>query len=437
MRLFMLVVIDFLRGRSVFFYFFKFRFNQLTERKNIIHKRELDLLIKYLIKINYRGQKNSLVQILEQKESFSKLLILDKKFIQNSISMEKIKLPFNSVKVFTGGSTTGTPVTFIEDRRSMDYSRAFFYNALYDLGWNFSKKWIKLWGRPQKNEGTINYYLNRYKNSSQNCKIFNAFEMSDQLFLDLYNYISSNRISHIYAYVNAIVEFGTYLKDNNLSVNLDFILTTAEVLTDYNRDFLSKTFNCPVYNGYACTEINSVAYEKPGIEGLVVNKERVLVEIVNGNNEIVPNGVSGRILLTDLQKRTFPLIRYETGDLGVLESIIVNNVEILLLKKIEGRVSDLIVLSNNKTMHSTVFQFRLADFFRLLDVDLLQFQIIQSSKENLIIRLKLTNNYHSSINEELRVYFEEILEGFKIKIEINNKFDVAVSGKTKYFIRNF
>ena len=162
----MLLVMDLLRRRSVFYYFFKFRLNKLTEKKNIVHKREFDGLINFLIKTNYRGQKKVLIQILEQKESFDKLLILDKNFIQNSVSIDKIKIPSNSVKVFTGGSTTGTPVTFIEDRRSMDYSRAFFYNALYDLGWDFSKKWIKLWGRPQKKDGSINYYLNRCRQNS-------------------------------------------------------------------------------------------------------------------------------------------------------------------------------------------------------------------------------------------------------------------------------
>lgn len=437
MRLALLTVIDLLRCRLVFYYFQKYRSNGLTEKKSKIHLSELKDLVGYLIKINYRDQKEVLARIYDNKVGFDKLPILDKKYIQSSTSIDSLKIPANSVKVFTGGSTTGTPVAFIEDRRSMDYSRAFFYSALYDLGWDFSKKWIKLWGRPQKKAGALNYFLNRYKNVSQNCKVFNAFEMSEELFDGLYKYIKRNKVSHVYGYVNAVVEFGKYLKDKGLVVELDFILTTAEVLTDYNRDFLSKVFDCAIYNGYACTEINSVAYEKPGLDGLVVNTERVLVEIVDDNDEMVPHGVSGRILLTDLQKRTFPLVRYETGDRGVLDSAKVNNVDVLVLRKIEGRVSDLIVLKNGKSIHSTVFQFHLASFFKSRDVDLLQFQVIQNTTESVTIRVKLADTDPQTIKHDLRCHFEDLLEGFEVIIEINTIFDRAISGKIKYFIRNF
>ena len=44
---------------------------------------------------------------------------------------------------------------FIEDKRSGDYSRAYFYLAFYRFGWDFSKPWIKLWGRPELNNGIV------------------------------------------------------------------------------------------------------------------------------------------------------------------------------------------------------------------------------------------------------------------------------------------
>lgn len=435
-RLSFLLFLDLLRNRRTF-WILKSSLRDINyEEQKFKHEQEFVKLTTFLSKhkhyLNY-GLSGNLVN---DRKVWKNIPILTKGRIQKE-NLKEFYLE-NKLKqtrtVYTGGSTTGEPVMFIEDRRSGDYSRAYFYLALYRFGWNFSKPWIKLWGRPELNNGivsnfykTINYYL-------QNCTAYNAFDMSDIMFRRMYRKISKTPHSHIYGYVNAVIEFAKYLEQNKLKVKIDFILTTAEVLSDSSKQYIENIFQCPVYNGYACTEINSVAYSDLGGDDLIINTERVYVEIVGEDNKLLPEGHVGRVILTDLQKRSFPLIRYDTGDLASIYSKKDVNGKILYyLKNLNGRISDVIRTTKGKIIHSTIIQFLLADFFSKMKIELLQFQVIQKADKSMVFKLNLSQELDGfqSLNLELKLK-ENIQE--ELSVVYTDKFNYTKSGKLKYFI---
>ena len=77
---------------------------------------------------------------------------------------------------------------------------------------------------------------------------------------------------------------------------------------------LEKFFGSRIFNRYGPHEIEGVAYECNHHEGLHVAADCVHAEVLDDNNQPVPDGVSGHLVLTDFDSRTMPLIRYRIGD---------------------------------------------------------------------------------------------------------------------------
>jgi phenylacetate-CoA ligase len=92
--------------------------------------------------------------------------------------------------------------------------------------------------------------------------------------------------------------------------------SVAETLTPDVRRLARETWGAAVLNGYGATEANLIGVECPWANGLHVAEDRLVVEVVDENNRLVPPGSAGhKVLVTTLFNRTMPFIRYELSDL--------------------------------------------------------------------------------------------------------------------------
>ena len=67
------------------------------------------------------------------------------------------------------------------------------------------------------------------------------------------------------------------------------------------------------------------------------------VEILDNHNNPVPDGQSGRIVITSLYNKANPFIKYDVGDIGSIQRI---NAKKVILKKLEGRNDDYVILAD-------------------------------------------------------------------------------------------
>jgi len=94
-------------------------------------------------------------------------------------------------------------------------------------------------------------------------------------------------------------------------------LVTGEALPPSLRDWFTER-GLVVGQVYATADVGSIAYETSAREGLVVD-ENSIVEIVRpGTNDPVDEGEVGEVVVTNLSSRTYPLIRFGTGDLSAV-----------------------------------------------------------------------------------------------------------------------
>jgi phenylacetate-CoA ligase len=96
----------------------------------------------------------------------------------------------------------------------------------------------------------------------------------------------------------------------------DAIISSGSLLNEDFRCRLQERFTSTVINAYAMSEFGLIASECPG-GGFHVDESSLYVEIVRGQMKL-PWGRSGEVVVSSIDNRAMPLLRYRTGDVGTL-----------------------------------------------------------------------------------------------------------------------
>ena len=128
-------------------------------------------------------------------------------------------------------------------------------------------------------------------------------------------------------------------------------MVTSEMLFEADKILLEKQFGIPIVNEYGASELDLIAFQSRsvGTEGeWQVNSETLFVEILDENNQVLPYGQEGRIVITSLFNKAHPFIRYDIGDIGLLDEK--STLQKPILKKLVGRTNDVAVLPAAKKL---------------------------------------------------------------------------------------
>jgi len=81
---------------------------------------------------------------------------------------------------------------------------------------------------------------------------------------------------------------------------------------------LEAAWGGTVYSTYGLTEAGLAFHECPLHRGLHAHPDLIVVEIVDDEGRVVPDGQAGELVITTLQVEGAPLLRYQTGDVTFL-----------------------------------------------------------------------------------------------------------------------
>jgi len=120
------------------------------------------------------------------------------------------------------------------------------------------------------------------------------------------------------AYIGeTLAEQGYKPEDNKLKAGI----FGAEPWTEEMRQSIQKSLGIKAYDIYGLTEISGpgVAFECEEQKGMHINEDHFYVEIIDPDTgEVLPDGSRGELVFTCLDKEAFPLLRYRTRDICVL-----------------------------------------------------------------------------------------------------------------------
>ncbi len=361
-----------------------------------------------------------------------KLPILTKRIVRQQYSQLISSNP-SKYKIFQTSGSTGTPLKILRDYTADGLGQASYYEGLSWYGYNIGDPLVQLWGR--RPVLTHRQHIEQIRNRLTNFYELDAHSMSDATIEQYLDKIRKIKPSVLYGYVSSIELMCKYMKKHKLRSHVPVVITTAEKLFSAQRELITSTLGVEVYDQYGSTEVTSVAFECPFHNSLHVMPTSI-VDIVDNNGEKCSSGESGRILLTDLNNLKMPMIKYEVGDLatnGDLDCCTCGR-KLASIKNIEGRTSDIIVGLNGNRVHGEFFShlFESSGFAEAFGFR--QFQVIQKSRELLLIRL----NTKFAPTEQALSYLDKMTRKYLGPVQISYEFlsDIPIhsTGKRRYTI---
>ena len=294
-------------------------------------------------------------------------------------------------------------------------------------GFHFGNRlyYLRLWDKQYKKTGLLSWV--------QNIDMQSVDEMDDD---NLYNWIqryeSDRSNKSILGYTSALRSICQYLDKVGaapLKGKTDSVVAMAEGLDDFVTEGIKKYFNVVPVSRYSNSENGIIAQQLSGKRDFEINWASYYVEILDLNKDIpVEIGRSGRIVVTDLFNHCMPLVRYDTGDVGSIK-LDENNVPVF--KKIEGRKMDMFTNTNGEFVSSHVIHHILQ--FEGIE----QFQFIEEENHNYIIKVKINDRFDYENEPRLiakyRSYFGE---DANIRVDYVADIPSLPSGKRKLVINN-
>lgn len=105
------------------------------------------------------------------------------------------------------------------------------------------------------------------------------------------------------------------------SIKLKAGIFGAEAWSEEMRRDIEKSLGIKAYDIYGLTEISGpgVSFECSEQAGMHINEDHFIAEIIDPNTgKVLPEGEKGELVFTSITKEAFPLIRYRTRDICVL-----------------------------------------------------------------------------------------------------------------------
>ncbi len=310
--------------------------------------------------VAYHLQNNLFYQELvgSNTTNWENLPILNKRNLQKPLleRLSKGYSPNNSYVNKTSGSS-GDPFIFAKDK----YSHALTWASNMDrFGWygiDFNRSYqARFYGIPMD---FIGNKKERFKDLLSHRFRFSIFDLSDGVLETILKKFQNKKFDYINGYTSSIVLFAKYLKKKNIILKeicptLKVCMVTSEMLFEEDKMILEKRFGIPIINEYGASELDLIAFQNPQGDWLV-NSETLFVEILDENNQAVPNGTSGRIVITSLFNKAHPFIRYDIGDIGILDEK--STWKKPILKKLIGRTNDIVFLPSGKKSPGLTFYY--------------------------------------------------------------------------------
>ncbi|AOY79369.2 hypothetical protein BJP36_04990 [Moorena producens JHB] len=329
------------------------------------------------------------------------------------------------------GGSTGEPIRLIQDREYFNRSMAIKYLYSYLVsGRKTGDPEAILWGSERdlfSNKGI------KAKVSSflRNTTYMNAFLMTPEKMAGFIHRLNTKPHKIIIAYAQAIYELAQFAEQEQINVvPQKAIITSATTLYPWMREKIESVFQCQVFNRYGSREVGDIACEIPGKEGLWAAPWGSYIEIVDDNDNLLPTGVEGNILVTNLTNYAMPLIRYKIGDRGTL---LVNEPSRQILKQVSGRSADMFKRKDGTLVHGEYFTHLL--YFQDW---IYKFQVTQKSYFKIVIKIIKANPSYEPKQQELDEIVDKCKvlmgEDYKVIIRFVNQIDPSKSGKYRYTI---
>jgi phenylacetate-CoA ligase len=356
-------------------------------------------------------------------EDLGRLPFLTREILKTRFDDLRARAALPGVHPRSSGGSTGTPVTVLVDMERMGMGEAGRLRAHRWFGVEPGTREIVLWGTPARS-GTLDR-IRQFRDRILNTRVLSAFDMGEQALRIHAATIQRVRPTQMFGYASAFHLIASHFERERLDPprGLKAVFTTAEPLFDFQRKAIEAGLGCPVGVEYGCRDGGLVALECPS-GGLHILAESMHVEILDPDAE-----GRGEIVLTNLDSRAFPIIRYRTGDIGALDPTPCPCGRSLpKLRGVEGRRTDFLVTPSGRVLHalSAIYILRDSPAVR-------EFRVVQDAPDHLQVEVVPTGRFGEAERAALRAQFVPAFgPDLRVSVEARLEIPRTAAGKFRY-----
>ena len=305
------------------------------------------------------------------------------------------------------GGTSGISTSFPMNKFD---SKSAWLNTTLGRKWNgiySGDKLLMIWGHSHLfgNKDIFRKKLKRkLKDFFLNIERVSAYDLNDNKLEKIYLRVLKFKPNYIIGYGSCLGHFAKFLRKENLNLrNLGVkkIINTSETISTADKIIIEESFNCPIINEYGMAEAGVIGYSVDSLLPIKIFWKDFIIRIPKE-----------RILITTIGERCFPLINYDSEDIG-LE----NNDNPLIIKSLIGKARDIFKIKDKNGKYCEVSVVLFDHIFKqILQIKSIHYQI---TKDDFI------NIYYSTFGGPLdKNYLKEFfIKGLSLEnIFINPKF---------------
>jgi phenylacetate-CoA ligase len=332
----------------------------------------------------------------------------------------------SQVKLGHTSGSTGKPLAFWYDEHKHELMRAGMMRGFMMSGWQPGQKVLNFWGaRQDVAAGGVFGLGSTWADWIAAEKTIGATEFTEAKLQQWARFVQQYQPVLLYGYPSAMSELARYILAERLVMprSLIGVYSTAEMLSDTQRDLMQQAFGCKVFNQYGCREVPNIAWEcRHGNMHVFADLVRLESERIDGEDQLI---------VTSLTNRLMPFIRYQLGDSGrLLDGECACGSPFPLMEMGLCRQNDLIRTRTGKRIHPGFFH-------HLLDgqTQVQQFQWVQRALDRIELNVVTAQPLDASVQAALTETLCRKLED-RVTLLVNHVAEIprTLSGKHRFVI---
>lgn len=350
-----------------------------------------------------------------------KIPVLSKDYVKkNRNQFENQRHLQSSIKFRTSGST-GTPFEIFVHKNQWVAEQGVIWRHWKWGGYNFRDPLAMVRSFVPANDGKL-----WKKDRVTNFLYFSPFHLNDENMAMYLDEMILRNIIILRGYPSSISTLANYVcRSGHAIPKIKLILTASEVLTEKDRELIENAFHAKVFNHYGLAEQIVMMGDCEKHEGLHNYDEYGYLELLDTDDPKIK-----RIVGTNLNNHTTPLIRYDTGDLAIVaEKPCSCGRTLPTIKNIIGRKDAVIKTIEGYEIPTTNF-YTMLEHFQEID----RWQIVQKSLTEIEFVLSSRNITDKRINDLEQEIRKRLNEKMSVTLSKNGNFIQKSEGKFNSFI---
>ena len=220
--------------------------------------------------------------------------------------------PDNRVMCTSG--STGTPLRMIQNRDKIRHNTAggIFLGAAAGYYIGMKEAFIRVW--------VNNVRKSKFQLLQENLIMMDSSRMDEKALEEMFHVIEKKKVKCLVGYSSALGELSEYIRKTGRDISrwsVEMVFSMGEALPQETYDLTKELFGFSPVRSYGNNENGFIAIQLDEDPEYTVDLYNFYPEILKlDSDEPAEPGELGRIVVTDYYNKTFPMVRYDTGDTG-------------------------------------------------------------------------------------------------------------------------